>query len=129
MYKRQDYEIWAGSQPTFDIGAPSDDFDSDGFSNDEERIWGLDPASNISNNPYVELLDPDGTFQYTRRNPALSGLTYSIWTSTDLQTWTEDLTAIQQSLSTEDAEIEIIQVTLSAQAGSDSLFTRIEAND
>lgn len=124
-----DYEIWAGSQPTFDIGALSDDFDSDGLSNDEERIWGLDPASNTSNNPYVELLSPEGTFQYTRRNPALSGLTYSISTSTDLQTWTEDLTAIQQSLSAEDAEVEIIQVTLSAQAGSDSLFTRIEAQE
>ena len=124
-----DYEIWVSEQPVFDIGDPGDDFDNDGMSNNEERIWGLDPTSNRSINPYVELLNPQGTFQYTRRNPDLSGLTYSIWISSDLQNWTEDLTAIQQSLSAEGAAIEIIQVTLSEQGSSDSLFTRVRAEE
>lgn len=124
-----DYEIWVGEQPIFDIGDPDDDFDNDGLTNNEERIWGLDPASNRSINPYVELLNPQGAFQYTRRNPSLSGLTYSIWTSNDLPNWTEDLTAIQQSLSAEGAEVEIIQVTLSEQGSSDSLFTRVKAEE
>ena len=123
-----DYEIWAGGLPTFDIGDPSDDFDRDGFSNEEERIWGLDPANDASNNPYVELSLLEGTFQYTRRNPALSGLTYSVWISTDLETWTEDLTATQQPLSAEGAEVETIQVTLSEHE-NESLFTRVEANE
>ena len=123
-----DYEIWAGGLPTFDIGDPSDDFDRDGFSNEGERIWGLDPANNASNNPYVELSLLEGTFQYTRRNPALSGLTYSVWISTDLETWTEDLTATQQPLSAEGAEVETIQVTLSEHE-NESLFSRVEANE
>lgn len=123
-----DYDNWASSnQSVLSLGLGSDDYDSDGLSNDEERIWGLDPASRKSNSPYVKLFEQPETFQYTRRNPSLSGLVYSIWVSTDLQNWTEDLNATQRSLSDENEEVETVEVTLSDYENEQSMYFRVKA--
>ena len=123
-----DYENWTSTLNSSEIGLASADFDGDGLSNDAERIWGLDPTESSSNNPYPSPFDPEtGTFQYTRRNVNLSGLSYSIWTSPDLENWTEDQNATQQSLSNQDAEVETIQVTLSEAQEQGDLFFRVKA--
>ncbi len=124
---QQDYDNWADNQAISNLGLSSDDYDHDGLSNDEERIWGLDPADGFSNNPYLTTLSADGIFQYVRRNPSLSGLTYLVWTSSNLKNWFIDQGAQQESLSNENAEVETIQVTLSKTLGEEPLFIRVEA--
>jgi hypothetical protein len=91
-----DYSLWAAQWPSADLTNPGADFDGDGLSNNEERIWGLDPTRAASRNPFSSLTGlPDGTFSYTRRVPSLTGLRYTVWTSTNLITWTEDPGAVQ----------------------------------
>jgi hypothetical protein len=91
-----DEVAWASSFEGADLGDLSADYDKDGVSNRDERIWGLDPTSGASHNPIITPLDRStGTFRYTRRDRSLTGLTYSVWTSTDLLNWTEDLSAGQ----------------------------------
>ena len=41
----------------------------------------------------VPLAPATGTFSFTRRDPALTKLAFTIWTSTDLEDWTEDAEA------------------------------------
>ena len=65
---------------------------------------------------------------YTRRKPALSGLSFAVWTSTDLTNWTKDTGAIE-SVVTTDGEAETVQVTPSAGLfASSRLFLRILAD-
>ena len=123
-----DYENWANNLVISNIGLPSDDYDGDGQSNNTERIWGLDPASSSSNNPYTRLLDKSGVFQYTRRNTDLSGISYSIWTSTDLINWNESTDAAERTLSAENSVVETVEITLgSDDIGLDRLFVRVQA--
>ena len=125
-----DYDNWAAAQSVSNLGSADDDYDNDGLSNNEERVWGLDPASASSNNPYARQLDETGTFQYTRRNPDLTGLTFSIWSSTDLVDWSEDLGATQTSTqSAADAEVQTVDVTLDRYIGADAVFIRIQASE
>ena len=124
-----DYNDWAAAQSISDLGLPSDDFDSDGVSNDKERIFGLDPTDSNSNRAYAKFLDETGIFQYTRRNPDLTQLDYSIWSSTDLVNWTEDPQATQQSLSAANAEIETIEVTLDRHVDADAVFIQVGASE
>jgi hypothetical protein len=57
---------------------------------------GLIPPAAAHATPSIPHWNPEtGTFRYTRRDRALTGLTYTVWTSPDLLTWTEDLTAGQ----------------------------------
>ena len=74
-----DYEAWAALYPGQDLSDPNADLDGDGQSNNEERIWGLNPTSGASANPISAPYNPaTGTLTYTRRNPALgTGVTYS----------------------------------------------------
>jgi len=91
-----DYAAWAAGYLPADVSNPAADTDGDGLSNFQEYAFGLNPVSGASANPISVPLDKtNGTFTYTRRDPTLTGITYSVLTSTDLQTWSEDLGAIQ----------------------------------
>jgi hypothetical protein len=81
-----DYSLWAGGfLPGDDIGAAGDDYDGDSLTNDEERLWGLDPTSGSSVHPISTGLDATaGTLSYTRRDTDLSGAGYSYQWSTTL---------------------------------------------
>lgn len=125
-----DYDTWAASYPGVDLSEPTGDSDGDGLTNDEERIWGLDPANAASVNPISVPLDPGaGALSYTRRDSGLNGLTYSVWTSTDLEpgSWTEDTGATQVSSRPDENDIETVAVTLTGSPVDGRLFVRIEA--
>ena len=87
------YETW-GSPYGLTAGSEGGDLDNDGLTNFQEFAFGLIPNSGSSVNPItVQLSKTSGQFTYQRLNG--SGLTYTIWTSPDLVTWTEDGAAIQ----------------------------------
>ena len=70
------------------------DLDKDGLTNFQEFAFGLIPNSGSSVNPItIQLSKATGEFTYQRL--AASGLTYTIWTSSDLATWIEDTGAVQ----------------------------------
>ena len=55
-----------------------------------------------------------GTFSYTRRaTPATTGLDYTVWTSTNLGTWTQDTGATEGTVTTS-GEVETVPVTISS---------------
>ena len=124
-----DYDLWAGLFPGIDLSDPEADFDGDGVSNQEELIFGLDPTNPSSVNPYLVTPDAAGTFTYTRRNPALSGLTYRVQTSPDLETWTDDSAAIQLAGATDGNDVEAVSVTLSAPLVGGRFFVQILAEE
>ena len=98
------------------------------MSNDTERLFGLDPTRS-SANPVrsTDTLKTAGTFTYTRRIPSLSGATYTVWTSTDLTTWTQDIGATQNITTTAD-NVQTVSVTLSpALLSSGTRFVRVQA--
>lgn len=110
-----DYDTW-GAPYGLASGSEEGDLDGDGLSNQEEYAFGLIPNSGASVNPIVVPLDKaTGTFHYTRRaTPEATGLTYTVWTSTDLATWTEDIgaTASQTVTGTVD-DVETVEATVS----------------
>ena len=74
--------------------------DGDGIPNLTKFAFGLIPGSGASVNPITSQVDKaTGMFQYTRRYPAVSGLTYTVMTSTDLLTWVTDASAGQTVVS------------------------------
>lgn len=124
-----DYETWAGKWPAADLSDPNGDLDGDGMTNDQERIFGLDPTNGASANPIiVPLAATAGTFSYIRRNPSLTGRTFKVWTSINLQTWVEDTTAIQNPSTPDVNGVQSVAVTLSpGQLTAPSLFVRVQA--
>lgn len=110
-----DYSSWAATfGPGFTDTAADSDPDSDGLSNQQEYAFGLNPISGSSVNPISVSLDKaTGLFTYTRRDPALTGLSYTVETSLNLTTWPPDQGAIQNVISTSD-DVQTVQVTLSA---------------
>ncbi|MBL9183339.1 MAG: autotransporter-associated beta strand repeat-containing protein [Verrucomicrobiaceae bacterium] len=123
-----DYQAWDANFPGIDLPATAD-ADGDGLSNDTERLFGLDPTRS-SSNPVssTDSLKAAGTLTYTRRTPSLSGATYTIWTSTDLATWTQDTGATQTVTSTTADNVQTVNVTLSpALLSSGRRFIRVQA--
>lgn len=106
-----DYDAWAATYPGAYLNDPNVDLDGDQLTNWQELAWGLDPTSNSSLNP-ITLDLAAGTFSYTRRDPTLTGMNYTVWSSTDLLTWTEDAGAIQTPGGPADG-VETVVVTLS----------------
>jgi hypothetical protein len=85
-----DYMLWAQSYPGADLTDPEADLDRDGVTNNDERIWGLDPTSGISPNPFTSPFDPaTRLFTYTRRLKSLTGIDYTYQWSDSLTSWTE----------------------------------------
>jgi hypothetical protein len=123
-----DYDLWAAGFPGSDLSDPDADFSGNGLTNNEARIWGLDPTDPSAINPFSVPIDGAGTLSFTRRDPALTGMTYEVWTSTDLVTWAEDTGAGQSPTSdTPVADVETVAVTLSATPVDGKLFARIRA--
>ena len=89
-----DYNTW-GAPYGLTAGSEGLDLDGDGVKNQAEYAFGLIPNSGASVNPITSPLNKTtGKFSYTRRaTPASTGLTYTVWTSVDLVTWTLDSTA------------------------------------
>lgn len=123
-----DYGAWASKFPLADLSDPNADYDGDGMTNDQERIFGLNPTTPSSVNPIVVPLNSAaGTLSFTRRDTALTGLDYSVWTSINLATWTLDGGATLTPGSMVD-EVETVAVQLSAALLSQpKLFVRIGA--
>ena len=121
-----DYDSWAAANGL--AGGPDDDDDHDGRPNRFEYAFGLDPKTGGSSNPYLHPLDPaTGTITYTRRKVSLTGLSFTVLTSTDLTNWTADGGAAQSVIGSS-GDIETVQVTLSAPSPATSrLFIRISA--
>jgi hypothetical protein len=121
-----DYDDWKALYGV--TGQPGDDQDGDGLTNFEDYAFGLDPVSGTSVNPITVQLDKTaGTFTYSRRSS--SGLAYTVWTSPDLATWTEDTTATQTPGAVGPNNVQPVAVTLSAPKPltAPKLFIRVKA--
>jgi hypothetical protein len=107
------YATWISRYPSL-IGAnalPGADPDGDGMTNQDEFAFGLNPTLGTSVNPIVVRLNKtSGQFSYTRG--AASGLTYTVWTSANLVTWTRDTGATQTPAAPVNG-VETVAVTLS----------------
>ena len=124
----EDYSSWSAGFPGADLSDLAGDFDGDGVVNNDERIFGLDPTDSSSITPFVSILNTEGAFSYTRRDPTLTGYTYRIFTSTDLEVWNEDLGAISEPSAPNASSVETVAVTLSAEPAEGRLFVRVGAN-
>lgn len=121
-----DYDAWKDGNQV--IGGTNDDDDHDGQSNFMEYAFGLDPTNPSSFQPIVGQFNPSTRIlSYTRRKISLTGLAYTIWTSTNLTTWSAESGAVQ-SVTGSSGDIETVQVMLSAPPPATSrLFVRISA--
>ena len=122
-----DYDVWAGAHEL--SGSADDDDDGDGLTNSEEYAFGLLPDSPSSFNPMLTPLDTStGKFLYARREAALTGCEYTICTSTDLSSWTEDTGATQKVIDLWN-EIETVEATISSGLlDSPALFVKVKAD-
>jgi autotransporter-associated beta strand protein len=116
---------------TFAPGAdktPTGDPDGDGLSNQQEYAFGLLPNDGSSVSAITVQVDKTaGTFTYTRRKPALTGLNYKVWISTDLSAWTQDLTAVQSPTDVGDNQNVVVTLT-GAPLTATKLFVRVTAD-
>jgi len=119
-----DYDTWAES---FNLtGESADDDDSDGLTNFEEYAFGLDPTNAASVSPVSAPDTSAGTFTYTRRKQALSGLAYTYESSTSLSGWAT-FSPVSEVSDAGDP-VETITVTLPPTLLSESkLFLRVDA--
>ena len=126
-----DYSTWAAIFAPADLSDPNADLDGDGWTNDQERLFGLDPTSGASVNPISVPLDAAaGTFSFTRRNPSLTGLFTDIETSTDLMMWTVDSGAILTPGTPDGNGVQTVGVQLSpGLLTAPKLFVRVNQND
>ena len=123
-----DYDTWADS---FSLAeGPTGDDDKDGLTNEKEYAFGLIPNSGSSVNPIVVPFDKTtGTFSYTRRaTPTTTGLSYTVWTSTNLGSWAQDSGALEGTITTS-GEVETVPVTISsALLSNPKLFIQVRAD-
>ncbi len=119
-----DFDFWAESHNL--EGDSLGDDDHDNLTNFTEYAFGLDPKNSGSSNPYLSYPQSGtGAFTYTRRKTSLSGLTFKVWRSADLTSWSEDIEAIQSIIGFS-GDSEIVEVTLSPPLHTNnSLFVRI----
>jgi len=124
----RDYDNWASNYPSADLNDPQQDWDNDSVSNNAERLLGLDPTDAVSLNPYLTSLDSSGSFSYSRRDPALTGARYTVWTSNNLVDWEQDVGANQSPSATNALGVQAVEVLLSTPLDDEQLFVRIQAN-
>lgn len=105
-----DYDTWAALYAP--LGGPTADDDKDGLTNRTEYAFGLHPKNGASVRTItVPLNKTTGMFTYVRRKPSLTGLTYKVWKSTDLVSWTQDTAATQTPV--DNGDNQTVTVTLS----------------
>ncbi len=123
-----DYATWAASYLPTDVSVPTGDPDGDGMTNQQEYAFGLNPTSGASVSPITAPLNQaTGMFSYTRRaTPALTGLTYTVLTSTNLVTWTLDAGAVPESVVTA-GDVQTVTFTVSNPAVDGKLFVQVKA--
>jgi hypothetical protein len=127
------FDEWLALYPSLSTPAnrlPTADPDKDGMDNWSEYAFWLDPDNGSSVNPIRQGLQrATATFTYTRRDPALTGLDYKVWTSPDLNGWAED-DAVVESVSELGGGKQSVTVTLDASAplAAAKLFLRVTAN-
>jgi hypothetical protein len=125
-----DYNAWAASfGPDFTDTAAGSDPDGDGLTNRQEYAYGLNPINGSSVNPILVNLDKaSGLFTYTRRDPALTGLSYTVETSSNLMSWPPDDLAEQVVISTTN-HVQTVEVLLGASLPLDAakFFVRVSA--
>ena len=124
-----DYATWAASFTPTDVSIPTADSDGDGMTNQQEYAFGLNPTSGASVSPITSPLNKTtGMFSYTRRaTPALTGLTYTVLTSTNLVTWTPDAGAVAESVVTA-GDVQTVTFTVANPAVNGLLFVRVKAS-
>lgn len=124
-----DYTTWAAGYPGANLTDPNADGDGDGLTNNEERLWGLDPTKGGSVSPFVNPLNAtSGTFTYTRRNPALTQANYHYQWSDTLEEWNNFIPANETPGGT--SPVESVTVTLpSPLLGSSKRFVRVLATE
>ncbi len=122
-----DYDDWADSFNL--VGGLSDDDDNDGLTNGEEYAFGLQPNNGSSVNPITAQLDKTaGTFTFQTRDQSLTDLVYSVWTSTDLVSWTEDQTAVLTPGTPDGNRVQQVSVLLTgAPLTASKLFVQVRA--
>jgi uncharacterized repeat protein (TIGR02543 family) len=127
QWKLTDYVAWEAIYAPNNLSNPASNFDGDSLSNFQEYAFGLDPTSGASVNPISVPFDSAiKTFSYTKR--ATAPLTYTIWYSTNLQTWTQDSGATQLSAGVI-GDVETMDATLSGAAVpvGGKLFVQVRA--
>ena len=130
-----DYDTWLAGYPSITDPAdklPGADPDGDSLTNQQEYAFGLAPDNGASCNPITAPLDKaTGKFSYTRRaTPAVTGLTYTVWTSEDLATWTEDTTATtSQTVTGTTGDVQTVEATItgSLPLAQPKLFLQVRA--
>ena len=124
-----DYNSWGGPYG-LTAGSEGGDLDGDGLTNFQEYAFGLIPNSSSSVNPITVPLDKaTKKFTYTRRKQAFTGMSYSVWYSGDLQSWTKD-TGTTEGTPVPNGDVETVEITLSSLPGNplpDKLFIQVRA--
>ena len=125
-----DYDTWISDNGV--TGGPSVDDDSDGLTNFEEYAFGLDPTGGSSVNPIVTQLNKTtGQFSYTRRLLSKTALTYTVRSSTTLDTngWTNLVkdTHYTESVSPPSGDNETVTITLTPAPTAAKLFIQVKA--
>jgi autotransporter-associated beta strand protein len=122
------YLTWAARFPGLTDAYPTHDPDGDGLTNHQEYAFGLDPSGRSSENPIrVPLDQATGTFSYSRLDPATTGLSFTVQTSSDLSTWS--VNPATQTVTQTVSGVQTVQVTLSdpKPLTASQLFVRVAA--
>jgi hypothetical protein len=121
-----DYTLWAAQYPGADLSDPNADLDRDGLTNNQERIWGLDPTSGSTPTPITLQLDPATRFfTYTRRLKSLTGIDYTYQWSDSLNGW-NDFTPASETASGENP-VESVTVEVPAGIMGPKFFVQVVA--
>jgi hypothetical protein len=123
------FQQWKQDNHIALTGADDADPDGDTMTNLEEYAFGTDPQSGASARAIINLpAPPSGILTYTRRKRSLTGLTYSIWHSTDLRMWEHDTGAVEGSPVVA-GDLETVPVILSnSLLNQTKLFIQVRAN-